>query len=129
VAYYPNASARRALEYWIDVDANGTSYKGYDASVYIRREIFYSKYDTEVNNKGQYEVEYALTVVVMVCCMAIYMKGYKHNQIPFFLQTLSFLGLTVEDKKFHMTSFLYNLRWSYYDLGNAISGIIPDWYL
>lgn len=109
----------------------GAKYESVNAEsiVYVRRPIFYSYDETRVNDLGQYEVELGMTVFVMVICSALYAKGYKHNQIPFFLQTLAFIGYAVKDDQFEMATFLYNLRWSYYDYGNAISGIIPDLYM
>ncbi len=74
--------------------------------------------------------ELVVTVILMLISLAYYMAGYKHNQIPYFLQTLSFLGLTFRDDKHpKVANYLYNFRFSYYDFGNLLSKVIPEGYL
>jgi hypothetical protein len=65
----------------------------------------------------------------MLGSLLLYIFGFKHNQIPFFIQTVSLIGFTYSDDTFLYVSALYNLRYSYYAFGNALSGIIPKDYL
>lgn len=42
---------------------------------------------------------------------------------------MAFIGYILKDHKFHLATFLYNLRFSYYDFGNILKTIIPKYYL
>jgi hypothetical protein len=65
----------------------------------------------------------------MVVSLVLYIKGYKHNQIPFFLQTLGFLAFTINDPNYSITTFVYALKVAYYQFGEGGSVIpIPDGY-
>ena len=66
-----------------------------------------------------------MTMAVVVLCMIFYVKGYKHNQSIFFLQTHAFLAFVLLDEERIKTGYLYSLRYSYLNFGNALSSIIP----
>mgnify|MGYP000926630275 CR=1 FL=1 len=73
-------------------------------------------------------LELLLTVVVIIVCLVHYLMGYKHNQTIFFLQMLSFIGFAVPQEPLLRMEFLYNLRFSYFDFGNALHLAIPADY-
>ena len=70
-----------------------------------------------------------LTVMTLFVVLAMYLKGFKHNQTVFYLQTMAFLGFVVEDQRLSKTVFLYNLRYSYLMFGNALEDLIPESYI
>ena len=47
----------------------------------------------------------------------IYIRGYKHNQIIFLLQTLAFAAFKINDINLSNIYFGYNLKFSYYNFG------------
>ena len=52
--------------------------------------------------------------MTVLCALVGYIYGYKHNQIAFLLQTLCFMGFSLEDEYKQSIIFLSNLRFSYY---------------
>ena len=77
-----------------------------------------------VLTKGGWLFEW-MTMTVVVLCMIFYVKGYKHNQSLFFLQTHAFLAFVLFDEERIKIGYLYSLRYSYLNFGNALSSIIP----
>jgi hypothetical protein len=59
-------------------------------------------------------------MLFILTSMVIYILGYKHNQITFFLQTLAFIGFILKDNQLQLSIFLYNLKYSYYNFGVAL---------
>jgi hypothetical protein len=56
--------------------------------------------------------------------------GFKHNQIPFFLQTLAFLSFSIYDPSFTVINSLHSFRLSYYQGDQTVSFMTtPDGYL
>lgn len=54
--------------------------------------------------------------------------GFKHNQTPFFLQTLSFISFTYADSTLDIIPFLYNLRFSWYSFNKNMVWLLPTGY-
>lgn len=49
--------------------------------------------------------------------MFLYILGFKHNQVPFFLQTLGLLAYSIDSSLFDVPRFLCFMRISYYQFG------------
>jgi hypothetical protein len=81
---------------WYDIDSQGI-YGATDGWVYIKLSRVYSQYKMSFSSRWQAKTELLLTVIVLIICMSLYVKGFKHNQIIFFLQTLAFLSFNIED--------------------------------
>ena len=94
-------------------------------SVYIKLAKIYAR-DVITLSEGNFVSGWmALMVVVVVLCMIFYVKGYKHNQSLFFLQTHAFLAFVLLDEGRIKTGYLYSLRYSYLNFGNALGSAIP----
>lgn len=77
-----------------------------------------------------FQLEMAFVALLLLISIAIYVRGYKHNQIMFYLQTLAFIAFMLKDDSFDLCVFLFNLSFSYYSfLSNAYGGLIPKGYL
>jgi len=74
-------------------------------------------------------LEQVLTGLIMIACYPLYLKGFKHNQIIFFLQTLAFMSFTLKDDSYTTVEYLYELRLSYLGLGNVFAALFTPHYL
>ena len=56
----------------------------------------------------------ALVSFFMIVACIINLRGYKHNQIMFYMQTMSFLGYYLGGARFSTSQFLFNMKSSYF---------------
>lgn len=68
---------------------------------------------------------YILSIVVVTISGALYIKGFKHNQSLFFLQTMSFMGFAIKDPSLLQTVYLYNLKLVYFGTSPLAAKLIP----
>lgn len=66
----------------------------------------------------------AVVALVTLISLLLYLLGFKHNQVPFFLQTLGLLSYTVDNREFSVVRFLYAMRTAYYQYGEPL-GLVP----
>lgn len=125
---YRSRSAVSASSASYGVDSEGI-YSQSTASINIEQPLIYSSELMGYSTKPQGQSQRLLVTLAMVLCLALYMKGYKHNQTVFFLQTLSFLSFTILDPSMKKAIFLSNLRYAYFDYGNPLTSYIPNGYL
>jgi hypothetical protein len=76
------------------------------------------------SSKWWIKLEQALTVLVMIACYPLYLKGFKHNQVIFFLQTLAFMSFALKDEEYVLVESLYELRLSYLGFGNIFNDTV-----
>jgi hypothetical protein len=116
---------RRNLEDLSGYDDIG-DYSGISEASYIKPPYIYSSDEMDMQSKWWYLVQNVSVGILMIASFVLYLKGFKHNQISFFLQTLAFLGFTVNDPTLSIISFLQGMKVSYYQMieGSLIS--IPD---
>jgi hypothetical protein len=113
--------------------SNGTDEKGpyiaNEENLYIYRDRIRTSAMLNVSNGWYYQLEMALVALVLLVSMAVYVRGEKHNQTVFFLQTLAFISFVLKDDYYSLSIILYNLKFSYYSFSNALSMLIPSGYL
>lgn len=60
----------------------------------------------------------------------LYVLGYKHNQLMFYLQSMSFYGFVIDRTPIANVVFLYNLRYTYFNYDrNPLEKVIPMNYI
>jgi hypothetical protein len=70
-------------------------------------------------NTWSYKFVWIYGVFIIIIAMIITLKGYKHNQILFYQQTLSFLCYYLGGARFDIAQFLFNMRVVYFKFGNG----------
>ena len=60
-----------------------------------------------------------LVIPFLLTALIVTMSGYKHNQVMFFLQTITFAGYYLDDSRIDTTLALHNLRYSFFKLTDA----------
>ena len=58
---------------------------------------------------------FAGSIFFCIVAYIFYVLGYKHNQVVFYIQTMSFIGFVVERSPMANVVFLNNLRYAYYN--------------
>jgi hypothetical protein len=58
-----------------------------------------------------------LIALVIVAALVLYILGFKHNQILFYLQTLALLGYCIDSPDFSVPRFLHSMQLSHYQFG------------
>lgn len=112
---------------WYGVNDNGT-FAASDAEVFIKLPIVYSAAMISRKNNRANIATLILCVVVWLVCITVYLRGFKHNQTIWFLQTMSFLGFVIVDEELTRSMFLYSLHACYLNFKNALVKIIPADY-
>ena len=73
---------------------------------------------------------FAGTIFFTIMVFVIYVLGYKHNQLLFYIQTLSLMGFVIDRDPLVNVVFLNNLRYSYFNYDkNPLQNLIPRNYL
>lgn len=75
------------------------------------------------------DLEHALVALLMVAFLILFLRGFKHNQGMFFLQTLGLLSFVVTDSNHGVVTQMYELRIAYFGFGGAMRELIPNHYL
>lgn len=65
--------------------------------IHIYMDYVYSKYILETSSHWSYVFSLIICLSLLIFEFILYIRGMKHIQIIFFLQTLSLLGLTLKD--------------------------------
>ncbi len=77
-----------------------------------------------------YILQNVIVGILMICSLLLYLRGYKHNHVVFYLQTMTFLGYTIEDPEYRVASLLHGFKISYLEFGISTNMVsIPDGYL
>lgn len=80
-------------------------------------------------NSPNYKIVWSFVIIFMIIALWINLKGYKHNQIMFYLQTLSFLPYYLGGARFSTAQFLFNTKVSYFKFGTTpLYNVIPAAY-
>jgi hypothetical protein len=115
-----------------NISWNGTDSKGdflaLYQTAYIYRNFTYSNDNLNVISNTTSILTFFFTGVTTIICLVLYVLGFKHNQTPFFLQTLSFISFTYSDPNLDLIPFLYNLRFSYYSFNKNMIWLLPNGY-
>jgi hypothetical protein len=91
--------------------------------------LLYGSADLALDLSWKYTAQIAAVANFMAIALVLYVRGYKHNQISFFLQTLGFLAFTIDDPEYSIATFLYPMKMAYYQFGERTSIIpMPDGY-
>lgn len=103
----------RLLKEISSYDDNGP-YVGIQQDLYVYRQNVYA--DSSVNYKTSnfYILQNVIVGLLMACSLLLYLRGYKHNQVVFYLQTMTFLGFTIEDSDYRVASSLNGFKISYF---------------
>ena len=73
---------------------------------------------------------FAGTIIFSICSYVLYVIGFKHNSVIFYIQTLSFIAFVTDDSVIVNIVFLYNLRYSYFNYdSNPFWRLIPLDYI
>lgn len=68
--------------------------------------------------------------IVMILALLLHVYGYKHNQIMFSLQTMSYCVFALYKPSLYHISVLYYLRASYFGFGSgAFVKDFPEFYI
>ena len=112
---------------WNGSDSRG-KYLALYQTAYIYRGLTYSNSEVNVISNTSSILTFFFTGIFTVVCAVLYVLGFKHNQTPFFLQTLSFISFTYSDPNWTLIPFLYNLRFSYYNFNRNMVWLLPEGY-
>lgn len=112
------------------VDSTG-EFEGVEESSYIYQPLIYANVDVTLGNSWKYAIASIVVTVFMIVALAIYVLGFKHNQLLFFLQTMGLLAYTLDIAVYYeQATFTYALKAAYYQFGEQPSiAPIPDGYL
>lgn len=68
-------------------------------------------------NSMRYKFVMIYMVLLMAIALVINLRGYKHNQILFYHQTLSFLCYYLGGARFDIAQYLFNMKPIYFKFG------------
>lgn len=100
-----------------------------ESFIYLRIDRVYSAAHMDFDARKEAKTAKVLIIIALVLSFVLYVKGFKHNQTVFFLQTMSFLQFVIKDDQLGMTVLLFQLRYAYFSFGNLLSSLIPSDYL
>lgn len=68
-------------------------------------------------------------MVFVIVSIALAIFGYKHNQLMYYMQTFTLLGLVLGGDRSGTATILFNMKWSCFMYGSPFAGLIPADYL
>lgn len=109
---------------WYGTDSHGPFLAVY-STAYIYKKFTYSDAELNLLSNTSSMLAFFFTGLFILIVLTLYVLGFKHNQTPFFLQSLSFIAFTFSDQDLVLIPFLYNLRFSWYRFNKNIFWLLP----
>lgn len=98
-------------------------------SINVRTDKLFSASMIDQLEALPYKGIWIVVIIFMVLSLVVSLKGYKHNQTMFYLQTISFFCYYLGDAKFQTAQYLFNTRVSYLRFSSGpFFNLIPDYY-